>query len=299
MGWFSDIFEMFTSNMSLLFSEFKFNDLVDIILIAFLIFEVLLLVRRTRASQIAKGIIIILVAYGLASLFELRTMRFILQAIISWVVVVLAVIFQPELRRAVESVGGVDSLVFRLFRPPSMSEARRTKWQTAIVAVCDAAERMAEERTGALMVLERHSNLTEILRTGTALHSEVNIEILTTIFYEGTALHDGAVVIRDGELEAAGCFLPLSNNLEIGKDLGTRHRAALGLAENADAVVVVVSEESGIISLAKSGVMIRRLDRQNLFNLLISEIIPPEPQHKKKRFSLKSGKGRQHEEERG
>ncbi len=295
----ADLFQQITGQLSLLFGDVKLIDIIDIAVVSFLIFEIILLVRNTRAAQIVKGIIIVLVAYGIASLVGLRTLSFVLQAIISWVVVVLAIIFQPELRRAVESVGGVDSLIARLFRPQSMSEARRTKWQQAIVAVCDAAERMAEDRTGALIVLERYTNLAEVIRTGTQLRSEVNIEILTTIFYEGTTLHDGAVVLRDGELEAAGCFLPLSNNLELSKDLGTRHRAALGLSEGSDAVVVVVSEETGVISLAKSGVMIRRLDRQNLFNLLVIEMIPPEPAQPKRRLFAKKSRGEADEKEKG
>ena len=138
--------------------------------------------------------------------------------------------------------------------------------------------------TGALIVLERGSNLSEIIRTGTAINADVNPEILGTIFYEGTPLHDGAVVVRDGTLKAAGCVLPLSDNLEIGKDMGTRHRAALGMSENSDAVVVVVSEETGIISLAKNGVLIRRLDRQNLFNLLEGDMVPPAVEEKKRPF---------------
>lgn len=129
--------------------------------------------------------------------------------------------------------------------------------------------------TGALMVLERNNNLDEIIRTGTPMHADVIPEMLGTIFYEGTPLHDGAVVIRDGVIVAAGCVLPLSNNLEMGKDMGTRHRAGLGMSENSDAIVVIVSEETGIISMAKNGVLIRRLDRQNLFNLLQEEIVPP------------------------
>ena len=145
-----------------------------------------------------------------------------------------------------------------------------------MVAICDAAEQLSDTRTGALMVLERMNNLDEIIRTGTPLSADVIPEMLGTIFYEGTPLHDGAVVIRDGRIVAAGCVLPLSNNLEMGKDMGTRHRAGLGMSENSDAIVVVVSEETGIISLAKNGVLIRRLDRQNLFNLLQEEIIPPE-----------------------
>ena len=142
-------------------------------------------------------------------------------------------------------------------------------------AICDAAEQLSDTRTGALMVLERNNNLDEIIRTGTPMHADVIPEMLGTIFYEGTPLHDGAVVIRDGVIVAAGCVLPLSNNLEMGKDMGTRHRAGLGMSENSDAIVVIVSEETGIISMAKNGVLIRRLDRQNLFNLLQEEIVPP------------------------
>ena len=124
--------------------------------------------------------------------------------------------------------------------------------------------------------MERRNNLDEIIRTVTQMHADVIREMLGTIFYEGTPLHDGAVVIRDGEIVAAGCVLPLSNNLEMGKDMGTRHRAGLGMSENSDAVVVIVSEETGIISMAKNGVLIRRLDRQNLFNMLQEEVVPPE-----------------------
>lgn len=130
--------------------------------------------------------------------------------------------------------------------------------------------------TGALMVLERRNNLDEITAPARRCMPDVIPEMLGTIFYEGTPLHDGAVVIRDGVIVAAGCVLPLSNNLDMGKDMGTRHRAGLGMSENSDAIVVVVSEETGIISLAKNGVLIRRLDRQNLFNLLQEEVVPPE-----------------------
>ena len=147
-------------------------------------------------------------------------------------------------------------------------------------------------KTGALMVLERKTNLSEIIKTGTVLNADVTPELLGTIFYVGTPLHDGAVVVRDGRVEAAGCFLPLSDNLEIGKDMGTRHRAALGMSENSDAVVVVVSEETGIISMAKNGVLIRRLDRQNLYNLLEGDIVPPAPEEKKQPFWKKALGGR-------
>ena len=142
---------------------------------------------------------------------------------------------------------------------------------------CDAAEQLSDTRSGALMVLERMNNLDEIIRTGTPLSADVIPEMLGTIFYEGTPLHDGAVVIRDGRIVAAGCVLPLSNNLEMGKDMGTRHRACLGIAENSDAIAIVVSEETGIISMAKNGVLIRHFDRQTLYTRLIDEMIPTEP----------------------
>lgn len=270
----SNFYRFFWGQLSLLMDNVGPADIFDVLIVAFLTYELIILVRNTRAAQLAKGIFILIMAYAVAAMFQLRTVKFLLAAVMQFGIVVLAVIFQPELRRAIEQVGGVNSALARLFRPHKMDDTVRTEWEKALVAICDAAERMAEDRTGALMVLERHTNLNEVIRTGTPMHSDVNIEILDTVFYEGTALHDGAIIIRDARIEAAGCFLPLSNNLEIGKEMGTRHRAALGVSENSDAVVVVVSEETGIISLAKNGVLIRRLDRQNLFNLLISEITP-------------------------
>ena len=149
-------------------------------------------------------------------------------------------------------------------------------WRSAIIAICDAAERFSETKTGALIVLERSTNLSEIVRTGTPVNSAVNLEVLGTIFYEGTPLHDGAAIIENGRIKAAGCVLPLSNNLDLGKDMGTRHRACLGIAENSDAIAIVVSEETGIISMAKNGVLIRHFDRQTLYTRLVDEMIPKE-----------------------
>ena len=158
------------------------------------------------------------------------------------------------------------------YNDPSLKGA----WRSAIIAICDAAERFSETKTGALIVLERHTNLSEIVRTGTPVNSAVNLEVLGTIFYEGTPLHDGAAIIENGRIKAAGCVLPLSNNLDLGKDMGTRHRACLGIAENSDAIAIVVSEETGIISMAKNGVLIRHFDRQTLYTRLVDEMIPKE-----------------------
>ena len=249
---------------------------VDILLVAIVVYEILVVIRKTRAAQLAKGAVVVLVVYALANLMNLRTVVWIMQSVLQIGFLALIVLFQPELRRALEQMGRTDKWAATLFKNRRDDPSLRAKWQNACLAICDAAEQLSDTRTGALIVLERNSNLSEIIRTGTPLNADVNREMLGTIFYEGTPLHDGAVVVRDGVLKAAGCVLPLSDNLEIGKDMGTRHRAALGMSENSDAVVVVVSEETGIISMAKNGVLIRRLDRQNLFNLLQEELVPPE-----------------------
>ena len=164
----------------------------------------------------------------------------------------------------------------RLFGNRRTDPSLRGVWQSAVVAICDAAEQLSDTRTGALMVLERRNNLDEIIRTGTPMHADVIPEMLGTIFYEGTPLHDGAAIIENGRIKAAGCVLPLSNNLDLGKDMGTRHRACLGIAENSDAIAIVVSEETGIISMAKNGVLIRHFDRQTLYTRLVDEMIPKE-----------------------
>ncbi len=297
MEYIQELFSNIMGQLSLLFDEIKITDLFDVLIVAFLVYEIILLVRGTRAAQLSKGIIFLLLIYMLASVAEMRTLLFLLQTIMQFGIIVVAIIFQPELRRAVEQVGGVNSAFSRFIKPKRMEDTLRTDWKKSIIAVCDAAERLAEERTGALIVLERNTNLGEVMRTGTPLNSEVNVEMLGTIFYEGTPLHDGAVVVSDARIAAAGCFLPLSDNLEISKEMGTRHRSALGISENSDALVVVVSEETGIISLAKNGIMIRRLDRQNLFNLLSDEIIPPE--EKKPRKGIRSFFARKREDAAG
>lgn len=258
------------------FRSARLMDILDILLVAFVVYELIVVIRKTRAAQLAKGAVALLAVYALAYLLELRTVVWIMSSVLQIGFLALIVLFQPELRRGLEQMGRTDKWAANLLRGRRNDPSLRAKWQNACLAICDAAEQLSDTNTGALIVLERNSNLSEIIRTGTPLNADVNREMLGTIFYEGTPLHDGAVVVRDGVLKAAGCVLPLSDNLEIGKDMGTRHRAALGMSENSDAVIVVVSEETGIISLAKNGVLIRRLDRQNLFNLLQEELVPPE-----------------------
>ena len=278
---------------------FQLRDLVDILVISFVFYEIFQFARRSRAGQLVRGVVLLIVSFMLAYLFELRTVRWVLNNFLQIGFIAAVVLFQPELRRALERLGQNTNWA-GLFNWRRSDPSLRGVWQNAVVAICDAAEKLSDTRTGALIVLERNNNLDEIIRTGTPLSANVIPEMLGTIFYEGTPLHDGAVIIRDGRIVSAGCVLPLSNNLEMGKDMGTRHRAGLGMSENSDAIVVVVSEETGIISLAKNGVLIRRLDRQNLFNLLQEEIIPPQDEAQKKkevpwaRLLIKKGGAQDH-----
>ena len=256
----------------------RLADLLDVAIVAYLVYKLLSLVKSTRAANILKGVAIFLAALWLSSKLNLRVVNYILSHMVEWGVLALIIVFQPEIRRALERMGQTDQWASKLFNvkgrynDPSLKGA----WRSAIIAICDAAERFSETKTGALIVLERHTNLSEIVRTGTPVNSAVNLEVLGTIFYEGTPLHDGAAIIENGRIKAAGCVLPLSNNLDLGKDMGTRHRACLGIAENSDAIAIVVSEETGIISMAKNGVLIRHFDRQTLYTRLVDEMIPKE-----------------------
>ena len=248
---FFDVIQDILSNLR----TFGLRDVIDIAVVSLAMYQILLFARKSRAGQLVRGLLLLLVFYALADVMQLRTVRWVLTNVMQIGFIAAIVLFQPELRRTLEHMGQSTNWTKLLFTTHRQDPTLRGAWQSAVVAICDAAEQLSDTRTGALMVLERMNNLDEIIRTGTPLSADVIPEMLGTIFYEGTPLHDGAVVIRD---------------------MGTRHRAGLGMSENSDAIVVVVSEETGIISLAKNGVLIRRLDRQNLFNLLQEEIIPPE-----------------------
>ena len=259
------------------FQTFKLVDLLDILIIAFLIYQLLGFVNRTRAGQLAKGALIVMAVYLVANILNMRTVTWLLNSLLQVGLLTLVVLFQPEIRRALERMGQTDQWAYRFFNKNRYNDTSlKGAWRSAIIAICDAAERFSETKTGALIVLERNTNLSEIVRTGTPVNSAVNLEVLGTIFYEGTPLHDGAAIIENGRIKAAGCVLPLSNNLDLGKDMGTRHRACLGIAENSDAIAIVVSEETGIISMAKNGVLIRHFDRQTLYTRLVDEMIPKE-----------------------
>ena len=265
--------QMFNAVLSSLRTFDPLSDTLDILIISFVFYQLLQFARKSRAGQLVKGIILILVFYGLAVMLNLKTVTWVLNNVITIGFMAAVVIFQPELRRTLERMGQSTMWANLLVGNRRSDPSLRGAWQSAVVAICDAAEQLSDTRTGALMVLERNNNLDEIIRTGTPMHADVIPEMLGTIFYEGTPLHDGAVVIRDGVIVAAGCVLPLSNNLEMGKDMGTRHRAAVGMSENSDAIVVVVSEETGTISTAVAGELKRNFSPEALRVALENGII--------------------------
>ena len=271
------------------FQTFKIVDLLDIIIIAFLIYQLLGIINRTRAGQLAKGALLVMVVYLVANTLNMRTVTWLLNSLLQVGLLTLVVLFQPEIRRALERMGQTDQWASKLFNvkgrynDPSLKGA----WRSAIIAICDAAERFSETKTGALIVLERHTNLSEIVRTGTPVNSAVNLEVLGTIFYEGTPLHDGAAIIENGRIKAAGCVLPLSGNQSLSRDLGTRHRAAVGMSESADSVLVVVSEETGSISVAIGGMLKRHLSPDMLRKLLENELLDSEKQEKSRLAAIR------------
>lgn len=252
------------------------SDVLDIFLVAFLIYQVIKLIKETRAGQLLKGILALLVLYFVAREFNLETISFIMQNVLATGVITLVVVFQPELRRVLEHVAQSRFSQFNLFSAPADEiEETNRNINRAIDIVCDACESLSTSKTGALIVFERSTPLGETIKSGTIVDAQISKELLGNIFFVNTPLHDGAVIIRGGRVYAAACFLPLSENYTISKEMGTRHRAALGMSENSDAVVVVVSEETGIISLAQDGRIERRFTINLLRQRLQKELIIP------------------------
>ena len=238
--------------------------LLDISIVAYVLYRVLLLIRGTRAVQLVKGVILIFVAGWASQLLNLSAVKFLLDKAYVVVAVALPVVFQPELRRALETLGRGG------FFAPAVSRLASEDLDRIIKEIVRAVAVLAKNRTGALIVIERESGLKEIAETGTAIDGKISAELLINIFMPHTPLEDGAVLVRGDRLVAAGCFLPLSENPDLSREFGARHRAAIGLTEESDALVVVVSEETGVVSVSHSGKLIRQLDSEGLLELLTS-----------------------------
>ena len=251
----------FTEN---LLAGIAITDILDILIVAYIFYKVLGFIRDSRAEQLLKGVLVLLAVAFLSDILQLHVLNFIMRGTLAVGVLALIILFQPELRRALERMG--RGSLFRIKGDPLDKE----KAKDVVAEFVEAAEDMAAERTGALIVFERDTSLTDIIETGTVINAEVSAQMIENIFYKGSPLHDGAMVVRGTKLHAAGCVLPLTDNMEIPKSLGTRHRAGIGISEKSDAVVLIVSEETGIITLVEDGVLERYLDGKTLEKRLLA-----------------------------
>ena len=255
----------------------QWQDVLDILLVTYLIYRVVLLVRSTSAMRIAKGFVAILVISALTQIGKLWTLNFLLGQILSIGLLALVILFQPELRRMMDHLGSSVSL--KRFMTP---EKKMDEMDMVISQTVKACEIMGRERVGALIVFARTHQLDEYFKTGTVIDSRVSEQLIRNIFFPKAALHDGAMIIRDGRIAAAGCVMPLSDSHRLSADLGTRHRAGVGTSEASDAVVVIVSEETGTISVAVGGMLKRHLAPQTLERLLRQELIRDEAKQEPK-----------------
>ena len=262
------------------------RDMIDVFLVTYLIYRVILLVRTNASMRIAKGFIAILAVSALTQILELRTLNFLLSQVLSIGLLALVILFQPELRRMMDHLGSTVSL--RRFLSP---EKKLDEMDMVISQTVKACEIMGRERVGALIVFARTHRLDEYFKTGTVIDGRVSEQMIRNIFFPKAALHDGAMIIRDGRVTAAGCVLPLSDSNRLSADLGTRHRAAVGMSEVSDAVVVTVSEETGTISVATGGILKRYLTAETLDKLLHNELCPAVKEEQKESITdrLQSG----------
>ncbi len=246
------------------FQNITVRDIIDILLVTVVLFAAYTFFRETRAQQLVKGIIIIFVFSGLANVMNLYTINWMLSGAIAVGVVALVVVFQPELRRALELLGRGNIL------RQSLSEVRGETVNHIVDELMHAISSLARQKIGALIVVERKTGMKDVIETGTKMEAELSSELLINIFIPNTPLHDGAVVVKDDKIRAAACFLPLTDNNKLDRDLGTRHRAAIGISERSDAFTIVVSEETGSISYAEHGTLSRYIDETLLREKLTS-----------------------------
>ena len=264
---FSGIQMFLQSNFPLL--QIQLTDILDIAILSLVIYKLLWMLRKTNSGRVMWGLLILAAAMALSYYLQLTATSFLLDGVVQWGIVVMVVLFQPEIRRFLERMGsGSLKLVFA-----SNKEAGQDM-ETAITQTTEAYADLSRDKVGALMVFERQNLLDDVIKTGTALDCAVSSELLKNIFWNKAPLHDGAVILRDGRIVGAGCMLPLSGNVNLSRDLGMRHRAGIGMSENSDAVVAIVSEETGSISVAVNGMLKRHLSPDTLERLLRMELMP-------------------------
>ncbi|MGI6212256.1 MAG: diadenylate cyclase CdaA [Anaerovoracaceae bacterium] len=273
-----------------LIQNIRINDVIDIGVTTFILYKILNFIQETRAQQLVRGLIFIVAFYFIAGFFELHTLHWILGGAFTMGLFALVVIFQPEVRRALEVMGRSR------WSRNSIAKMYSEQAKRIIDEITSAVDEFSRTKTGALIVFERESTLEDIAETGTIIDARISDQLLGNLFYEGSPLHDGAVIIRGNKIHAAGCVLPLTENKNLSKSLGTRHRAGIGITENSDCLTLIVSEETGVISIAQDGKLRRFLDKRavekELFQLYIKD--EEEPSGIRRLFSGRGG-GERHE----
>ncbi|MGL5312490.1 MAG: diadenylate cyclase CdaA [Peptostreptococcaceae bacterium] len=244
------------------------NDIIDILIVAYIFYKIFMFIKDTRAEQVLKGILFLLVATQLSETFNLHTLYWLLVNALQFGVIAALIIFQPELRAGLEHIGRAK---FNFFGKgnASISEEALNK---NIEEIVEALYSLSRQKIGALIIMERQTKIGDIINTGTSIDGEVSRQLLINIFIPNTPLHDGAVVVRDNQLKAAACFLPLTQSKDLSKDLGTRHRAAIGVSEVSDCISLIVSEETGDVSIAKAGKLYRNISKERMTNILRSNL---------------------------
>lgn len=256
------------------------SDVIDMAVVSFLIYQGVKLVRETSSARIIRGVLVLLVAMWISNALQLVMVNYLFQTVLTWGILVLAIVFQPELRRVLERVGKSKLSTFMVRNDALPIEEK------AILEIVHACSEMSWSRTGALIIFERKESLNDVIQTGTVVNADVKDELVRTIFYEGAPLHDGAMIIRNGRIHSAGCVLPLSPNPNLAKELGTRHRAAVGMSERADSVSLVVSEETGSISVAIDGKLQRHLVPEQLEEILRTELLVTDEEETQEELGL-------------
>ena len=251
-----------------------FFDVLDMAIVAFVVYHIFRFVRRSRSGQVVKAILLIVVALGVANLLQLQVVSFVLNNAVELGFIALVIIFQPEIRRFLEQMG--SGKIKEIF----VQETIDDELEYAIRETVEAYNSLSKDKVGALMVFERKTMLDDVLKTGTPLDARVSAELLKNLFWNKAPLHDGAVIVRNGRIVGAGCMLPMSGNVNISRDLGMRHRAGIGISETSDAVVALVSEETGSISVAINGMLKRHLAPATLEQMLRNELMPKQEESK-------------------
>lgn len=262
-----DINSFFGGFFDMIFSM-SLNDIIDILIVAYIFYKIFMFIKDTRAEQVLKGIVLLFVATQISEILKLHTLYWLLIKALDLGFIAALVIFQPELRAGLEHIGRTK---FNFFSKNSISASEEI-FNKTIEEIVEALYSLSRQKIGALIILERQTKIGDIINTGTSIDGAISRQLLINIFIPNTPLHDGAVVIRDSQIKAAACFLPLTQSKDLSKDLGTRHRAAVGVSEVSDCISLIVSEETGDVSIAKAGKLYRNISKERMMNILRSNL---------------------------